>query len=245
MSDDATATRPPAPEQVESQAATPHPVQFTIRTLLAITTAVAFAGAVARVFGLGTLVFSMGAILLLLNGSGLFRPLQSGRLQRACAGAVTCLFACSLFLPAAKGCNNSRIKGWETALMVVSQQAELIHKVATIPEERAEALQKPLRWLTAQWFFSCLTLGNVSLATALLAPCLLRRSTHRWYPPLVAFGATACWLVAWGETVENGGLLVGFWVWTAATWLLVAIVPMPRRAIAAAFVSALVIRLAA
>lgn len=105
----------------------------------------------------------MGAILLLLNGSGLFRPLQSGRLQRACAGAVTCLFACSLFLPAAKGCNNSRIKGWETALMVVSQQAELIHKVATIQKKRT-ALQKPLRWLTAQWFFSCLTLGNVSLA---------------------------------------------------------------------------------
>ena len=169
-----------------------HPFQFSLRSLLALTTAVAIAGAVAHAFGLGTLVFSTGLIVMLLNWRGLFRLLQSGRWQRRGAGAITCLFAVSLVLPAAKGCNNSRIKGGETAVMVVSQQADLIHKVATNPDDRTEALQKPLQWLAAQWFFSCLTLGNLLLASALLAPRLLRPATHRWYPTLVALGATAC-----------------------------------------------------
>ncbi|MFO0872122.1 MAG: hypothetical protein U0935_24610 [Pirellulales bacterium] len=245
----AAKTTPPAavPNAAVPNAAVPATElrwQFSLRDLLWVSLAVTVASGAASWLGPATLILSGALILLLMNHLGFFRPLQSPGRLRIGSWLITIVFAVSLGCPAMRGCNNSQIYGWQTAAIVVQTQGENLYKVATQPEDRQEALQEPHKFAVVQWYLTCLSLANLLLATAWLAP---RFINSRWAPHYACVTALSAMSVA-QVAMEEGrnkfaGSLIGAWLWMGAMTLLMILVPMPRRALAVAMLSTLLLTL--
>lgn len=218
----------------EAAKATTRAGQFHLRDLFIATTCVAVAAGLAHYAGLGTLPFSCGALLVLANRYGWFERLQRGAPQRVLGLLATALFAGSLFLPSMKGCNGTHLKGWEIAQLVALHEADVVYKTAAEPEKRQEAFDNPVDAVRMLVLLTGLNLGNLLLATAVLAPWRWRKWLARIYPSLATFGAASCWLVTWRD--DPTAFLVGWWVWLAASYMLALLVRPPWVALAPAAV---------
>ncbi|MFO0818268.1 MAG: hypothetical protein U1A77_10025 [Pirellulales bacterium] len=218
------------------------PYQFSIRSLMIVTTLVAGVMGTGLWLGPGAAFPAVLAILLVANWRGVFRFAQTGSTQLRLAWLVSGLFAISLASPCLRGCNNEAIPGWQLALFSATFPVEQALKVATDQQEREEAAREPAKWVVGEMYFTAIFLGNLLLIGAVGLPWLLRRRwPSRWLPVGVAVAATAMAMFMRGDGGGSSafeGLLFGAWLWLSAGVLLVMLVPMNRRALIAALLSA-------
>jgi hypothetical protein len=182
--------------------------QFGLRDAFWFTAAVAATAAVARFKGPGIAVLSMGLYLGWLNSRGRLERIQTRRARPKIFGAAWLLLGLSLFLPAMKGCNNVKYRGWETASMAAQWQVGAANEVLLKgnlpePEEQFKAIVFGVR----------MTLINLANLLALFSPFLLwrlQRGQGERLGAALAVSAVAVWSVP-----VDFGLLVGCYVWCA------------------------------
>ncbi len=213
-----TAEEPPF-----DRVATPRP-QFSIRFLLLLTTAVAAALGLALAKGWNTLPLSLGLIWATMNAAGVLRFVQhTPRARSNWIWLAWLLFLLSLCLPAAKGCNNELIYGWEVATASAMAEAEGIYKVATWDEE----LQQEQNWgnLGRQiYVVTMINLCNLALILAPLAIVLFHYDRGYWMTNLVAVTAVLAWAFIVGD---NHMPMSGYFVWCLSSAVMIAARPLP------------------
>jgi hypothetical protein len=187
--------------------------QFNLREAFLATTAAAGAAALAGSRGLGSLVLSLGLAAAWLNVRGRLASLQTRRARPQLFYAGWLLLGVSLFLPAMKGCNNSTLRGWQTAQAAVMLEAgavtELIEHPGAVLEQGDHDLREGAR------FWTIITLINAANLSLLLTPLLLwrlQRGKGEWLGAAFALAAVSPWAVP----LRDPEVLVGCYVWCAA-----------------------------
>lgn len=211
---DARRLEPATPAGACEAAASPW--QFSLRDVFWFTTYAAVAALLARFKSPGSLVLSLGMGTAWLNYRGRISHLQTARARPKVFWGAWLLLLASLFLPAAKGCNNQKMAGWETAVMCaqaeVSMTGELVAR-RSMPSGKdfaAEILS-----------LGRLTLLNAANVLALLSPLLLWRLQRETVPGGSLWGkrmgaALAVASVAvWAVPLDSSGVLIGCYVWCA------------------------------
>lgn len=168
-----------------------------------MTTGVALACGLAVWQGVGTLAYSFGMLLSLLNVTGRLRFVQTRKTRPKCFYVAWGLLLVSLFLPAANGCNGNHMLGWETAWVTAWVEVGVVASMFDPQDDSPwhEALLLIL-WL------GTLNLANIFL---LLSPLLLymwQRDRWRWTGNALAFFALNAWLFGWGSEY-----LIGYYLW--------------------------------
>lgn len=196
--------------------------QFSIRSLLIAMLAVSLAMAVIvplsavnlRAFAVGGAMLAVAGGVLVANSMGWLAHCQSPRSRPGWLASGWLLFVISLGCPAARGCNNESIYGFELARGLAVSQAEYMQKVVVKPKARVEALsefnKQPLPAIGIA--FLCST-TNAANFTVLLSPLLwLKWRQQRWegFRWIVLAGLCISLTFSLGN---SGGLLVGYYLW--------------------------------
>lgn len=218
--------------------APPRPWQFSLRGAFVLLTASSGAAALVAYRGAGSLALSIGLLWAWLNVRGAFRSVQTPRARPKVFYAAWLLLGVSLFLPAAKGCNNSYIYGWQTAYLCAAAEIETAQNLAqnreSGPEQRVE-LATGFAWLTM------INLANLLLV---LSPLLLWRLQRGQGGALsAALGVNA--VAAWAVPMREPHLLIGCYVWCASFAVVLMACPLGRRTLLAMIAVAAVFVLAA
>ena len=186
--------------------------QFNLRDAFLATTATAGAAALAGYRGMGSLVLSLGLAAAWLNVRGRLTPLQTHRARPKLFYAAWLLLGVSLFLPAMKGCDNSALRGWQTAQAAVLLEADAVAELSENPgavlQQGSHELREGLR------FWTILTLINAANLLLLSSPLLLwriQRGKGEWLGAAFAMAAVGPWAVPLRDPV-----LIGCYVWCAA-----------------------------
>ncbi|HVX59257.1 MAG TPA: hypothetical protein VHC19_01600 [Pirellulales bacterium] len=193
--------------------------QFSLQGVFALTTWAACTAALAAWRGPGVVVLCLGLAISALNAWGKFSRWQLP--ERRGLGLVRCawlLLGMSLFLPAARGCSNQSIAGWQAAAACASAQIEML-------DQRRDA-----SW-TAYVYCSTLNLGNLLLA---LSPWPVWRAqggerAGRGYAAVLGVCAVGVWSLAIGDAAS---LLVGYYLWSLAALMLLSAFRLGPAAIA-------------
>lgn len=208
--------------------------QFGLRDLFYATTGIAIVAGIAKYLGVGTLPFTGGILLLIANRQGWWRIVQSGEMQRTLSILATVAFAVSLMLPVAKGCNTTKIHGWQVATIVIEQEGKLFYGLATDAEEREQARHDPKQLASQLLLLTSVNLANLLLITAALAPWRWNAKIATVFPTLVVLGVSGIWIITWREA--PGQFLIGYWIWLAASYMLAMLMRPPWYAFIAAAV---------
>jgi hypothetical protein len=149
-----------------------------------------------------------------LNACGGLDFLQSGRMRARSLGAAWLVFAAALLLPSAKGCGSSNIYGWQAAVFCARAQVRLVAAASESPRDvwgDASTNQQ----------LALLLLLNTANVGLLFAPVFLWQwegGAGRVFQAVLPLTATGVWSLSWND----GELLAGYYVWCAATIILVA-----------------------
>ncbi len=110
----------------------------------------------------------------------------------------------------------------------MTHEAHLVYEAAVSPQNRSETLDNPLHFVRLLTFLTGVNVGNLLLATALLAPWRWFKSLTCAYPALAVFGTAAIWLATWRDST---GFLIGWWFWLASSYVLAVLVRPPWYAL--------------
>jgi hypothetical protein len=183
--------------------------QFSLREAFWFLTAAGGAAALVRFKGWGSLVLSLGLYAAWLNVRGRLGDVQTARRRPKVFYAAWLLLAASLFLPAMRGCNNSTMKGWETAHLCAVAEAAAVERFV-IKGERPQAEELPRVVKEVGW----ITLLNLANLLALLSPLLLwrlQREKGQW----LASASAVCAVAVWTVPLKDPHVLIGCYVWCA------------------------------
>lgn len=213
-------------------------LQFSLFELMAITTGASIAAAVASVRGLPSLVLSTCTLTTLANCAGRLARWQTPAWQRKWVYLGWLLFLVSLGLPAVKGCDDKYVYGWNLAGGLAAGEAEGVWKLATSREAWSEFFAEPADSTQAALLFTSLNLLNLTLLALPLAAWYWRRNsqgsgraTTVWVTCLLLGGAWG-WGLSWADD-NRDGLLVGYYVWSAAILVVVSHRRLPWKSLLA------------
>jgi hypothetical protein len=183
--------------------------QFSLLEAFWFLTAAGGAAALVRGKGWGAVVVVVGLFVAWLNVRGRFAEVQAGKRRAKLFWGAWGLLGASLFLPAMRGCNNSTLKGWETAHLCAAAEVGAVEKFVVQgerpPREELGRAVGELSWIT---------LLNLANLLAVLSPVWLwrlRREKGQWLGAALAVAAVAVWIVP----LKDPHVLVGCYVWCA------------------------------
>lgn len=184
-------------------------LQFKLRGVFALTTWASCTAALAAWRGAGVVVLSAGTTISALNACGRLAPWQfPERRSSWLVRSAWLLLGLSLCLPAARGCSNQSLAGWQTAWACAAAQVRVLDE------------EQPPRW-SAFAYLSMLNLGNLLLALSPLAVWMTKRRARagRRYAAALGLCAVAIWSLAIGDA---GSLLAGYYLWSLSALALLS-----------------------
>jgi len=205
--------------------------QFSLRSLLVLTTAAAVAAAIAAARGAGSLVLSLGVMLTAFNSAGFLRHWQTARWRPRWVGLGWLVFLTSMFLPSARGCGDSPSTGWELAWTCAVIQIEEVTSVLTEEADRQDVIsafeKRPVQTTLQHVFLLTVTLANLILLLVPAAYGLWRHDRCRWLLGVLLAGTAFSWSLTWDS--DQNKMQYGYYVWCASMMLVLTSQRLPWR----------------
>lgn len=213
-------TEPIQPHKEASMGRPASPWQFSLGGLFLATTLVAVVVAAGLAISWGAAMLTLVLALAALNCWGSFERFESASNRRWVFRSAWILFATSMFLPTAKGCNSTVLYGWETARACVLYEVELIGKSANTNE--AEPVWKRL---LAIHCFSQLNAANFLMLGSPLLLVRLNKDRGQRYSTLFL------WAILGIPSLSlNGDMgLIGYYAWFLSFVILLTILRIGWR----------------